>query len=300
MFSRFALKRSLSTLRHGKFKGRRKKKSSSVSQSLPVFKAPIQVTTQTTQSRSYIPWIVGGSFLYVAATGIGFLYWQSRPSPETDACSCTSVSEKRRREAYDCGAATYDADVGWHETASQITNHRRKLLENARGKVLEVAAGTARNLKFYPLGCKVTFTDCSEKMIDIAKQKVAKERLVESNVAENAICKVMDADNILFPDNHFDTVVDTFGVCSFEDPLRTLREIKRVCKPDGRILLLEHGKSHWNWLTRLMNRYAAKHASRWGCWWNRDIIGIVNAADLEVLSCSTHQAGTLYIIIAKP
>lgn len=60
-------------------------------------------------------------------------------------------------------------------------------------------------------------------------------------------------------DNSVDCVVDTFGLCSFDDPGRVLQEAARVCKPGGRIYLLEHGQSHYEWL----NRHLAKRVCKW-------------------------------------
>ena len=96
----------------------------------------------------------------------------------------------------------------------------------------------------------------------------------------------------------FDTVVDTFGLCSHEDPVAALRQMAAVCRPGGRILLLEHGRGHWAWLNELLDGSAGKHHSRWGCWWNRDILAVVAAAGLAVRSSSRWHFGTTYVIEA--
>jgi hypothetical protein len=101
----------------------------------------------------------------------------------------------------------------------------------------------------------------------------------------------------------FDTVVDTFGLCSFEDPVAALVAMQKVCKPGtGKVLLLEHGRSSWcTWLNDLvLDERAAEHAADWGCVWNRDIEGIVAKAGLEVVERSTYHFGTTYYIVAKP
>ncbi len=66
-----------------------------------------------------------------------------------------------------------------------------------------------------------------------------------------------------FPAASFDTVVDAFGLCSHEDPVQVLREASRVCRPDGRILLLEHGRSHYDWLNGRLDGSAEKHYGKW-------------------------------------
>eukprot|EP00048_Salpingoeca_helianthica_P025165 m.38197 g.38197 ORF g.38197 m.38197 type:complete len:325 (+) comp9941_c0_seq2:14-988(+) len=112
--------------------------------------------------------------------------------------------------------------------------------------------------------------------------------------------RVASVEQLPFSDNSFDTVVDTFGLCSCVDPVVALREIQRVCRPDGVILLLEHGRSDYNWMTRLLDANADKHAATWGCWWNRDIRAAIATADLVVETLYTWHFGTTYYIIARP
>jgi hypothetical protein len=64
-------------------------------------------------------------------------------------------------------------------------------------------------------------------------------------------------------------VVDTFGLCSYEQPTECLVALSKMCKPDGRILLLEHGLGTWDFINRILNRNAEAHAQRWGCIYNR-------------------------------
>lgn len=57
--------------------------------------------------------------------------------------------------------------------------------------------------------------------------------------------------------------------------MQVLREASRVCKPDGRVVLLEHGLSHYAWLNGQLHSGAQGHHDKWGCWWNRDIADLV-------------------------
>ena len=133
---------------------------------------------------------------------------------------------------------------------------------------------------------------------------------------------VADAAKTPFRDGSFDTVVDTFGLCSFEDPVAALREMGRVCRrrspsrrsvggggddawggegDGGRIFLLEHGRSQTHgWLSNILDHFATPHAERWGCYWNRDIVGAVRDAGLEIEECRTFHLGTTYYIVARP
>eukprot|EP01025_Chloroclados_australasicus_P021210 TRINITY_DN2223_c0_g2_i8.p2 TRINITY_DN2223_c0_g2~~TRINITY_DN2223_c0_g2_i8.p2 ORF type:complete len:161 (-),score=12.05 TRINITY_DN2223_c0_g2_i8:220-651(-) len=98
----------------------------------------------------------------------------------------------------------------------------------------------------------------------------------------------------------FDTIVDTFGLCSHSDPVEALRQVQMVCKPHGRIILIEHGISNWKWLNNRLNQDADKHKQKWGCSWNRDIEKIVSEAGLIVETQERYHFGSTYVFICKP
>ena len=125
--------------------------------------------------------------------------------------------------------------------------------------------------------------------------------------------RVCDAATAPFESESFDAVVDTFGLCSFEDPVAALREMSRVCRRkkkknagsgdapgSGKIYLLEHGRSDWDWVSNILDKHADPHAKRWGCYWNRDILAIVREAGLEIESVTRYHLGTTYVIVAAP
>lgn len=102
----------------------------------------------------------------------------------------------------------------------------------------------------------------------------------------------------------YDTIVQTFGLCSVADPAKLLANAAHAVKPDtGRIVLLEHGRGWFEWMNRMLDRFAGKHFAKYGCWWNRDIERLVREAEksvpgLEVVYIARpwKQAGTtLYI-----
>lgn len=156
-------------------------------------------------------------------------------------------------------------------------------------------------------------------MMEVCRAKVAKS--LPSGATPPATV-VADAAKTPFRDESFDTVVDTFGLCSFEDPVAALREMGRVCRrrspsrrsvggggddawggegDGGRIFLLEHGRSQTHgWLSNILDHFATPHAERWGCYWNRDIVGAVREAGLEIQECRTFHLGTTYYIVATP
>jgi ubiquinone/menaquinone biosynthesis C-methylase UbiE len=126
---------------------------------------------------------------------------------------------------------------------------RSRLLKSAGGRVLEVAAGSGTNLAHYPGGLDITAVDLSPSMLLRARIRGARR------------AAVMDAQHLAFRDRSFDTVVSTLGTCTFPDPVEALREMRRVCRPGGRILLLEHGRSNRPGLSAWQDRLAAKWAA---------------------------------------
>jgi ubiquinone/menaquinone biosynthesis C-methylase UbiE len=125
---------------------------------------------------------------------------------------------------------------------------RKEALSNLSGIVLEVGVGTGRNLKFYSSRCSVTGIDISEKMLEKARIKALRMR--------NISLLLMDAEQLRFPDNNFDYVVATFTLCSIPDPLRALKEMRRVLKPSGKLVAIEYVRNsnqHIAWFEDLFN-----------------------------------------------
>ncbi|KAI1498950.1 hypothetical protein F5X99DRAFT_391614 [Biscogniauxia marginata] len=83
------------------------------------------------------------------------------------------------------------------------------------------------------------------------------------------------------PPRYYDTVIQTFGLCSVRDPVALIANLARVVRPgSGRILLFEHGRSNWwEFVNGMLDRSARGHFERFGCWWNRDVEAIVREAE---------------------
>ncbi len=110
---------------------------------------------------------------------------------------------------------------------------KRHLFSKARGKTLLVAAGTGADFKFFPADVELTAIDFSPVMIEYAEKKVdecpAPTTLLEADVTD-----------LDFPDAHYDTVVTSCTFCSVPDPIKGLKELRRVLKDDGAMLMFEH------------------------------------------------------------
>lgn len=126
-----------------------------------------------------------------------------------------------------------------------VSGWKEKLLSGVKGKVLEVGIGTGGNIPYYPTNVELTGIDFSPKMVEIARKK-AKGK-------SNIQLLEMDAENMDFTDNSFDTVVTSCVFCSVPNPVKGLKEIRRVCKNDGKILMLEHVRSEKKVVGELMD-----------------------------------------------
>jgi len=252
-------------------------------------------------------WVGGGLVVYLGAAWGAYQYVRR---PNNNNKEEEEEEEESRTAAALCVweglADRYDGLVGRDERVTGVLKQREALLAaHARGSVLEVACGTGRNLLLYPIPSRVwhvTATDSSPAMLAVARNKLIEHGINEQK--QRISFQQADAHDLsVFPNSHFDTVVDTFGLCSFSDPVKVLKEMQRVCKKDGnaRILLLEHGRpQRYKWLANYIDRRAPRHAEKWGCWWNRDINQIVEEAGLVVHEKANYHLGTGYVIVASP
>jgi phosphatidylethanolamine/phosphatidyl-N-methylethanolamine N-methyltransferase len=165
------------------------------------------------------------------------------------------------RRHYDRVAPFYDVFEAFVEIRAR--GWRRALWERAgAGHILELGVGTGKNLPHYPPGIDVTAVDISEGMLERARRRAAR-------LGTRVSLQVADAQALPYPEATFDTVVATFVFCTVPDPLRGLREARRVLVPGGRILLLEHVLSHrptlrrlMRWIDPLTSRVCVDHVDR--------------------------------------
>lgn len=201
-------------------------------------------------------------------------------------------SKQELQKRYDASAPRYDFEIFVYELLA-VRKLRREIISRASGNVLEIAAGTGKNFPHYEKGIHLTATDMSAGMLALAAMRAEKLGL-------NAAYAVMDGEALSFADNTFDTVVSSLTLCTFYEPVSALREMARVCKTGGRILLIEHGKSSNGWLARLQDKLADRHAARLGCWWNREPQEFVKQAGLSLQMTKRVMFGVFHIMEAVP
>ncbi len=132
-------------------------------------------------------------------------------------------------------APQYDRTISFFERLL-FSGGREWACSQAHGAVLEVAAGTGRNLPHYPPDAQLTITDFSSDMLEIARRRAR-------DLQRRADFAVEDAGSLSFPDARFDAVVCTLGLCSVPDDARAVAETARVLRPGGKLILLEHVRS---------------------------------------------------------
>ncbi|WP_184664744.1 class I SAM-dependent methyltransferase [Texcoconibacillus texcoconensis] len=125
---------------------------------------------------------------------------------------------------------------------------REQLFQHVRqgDRVLEVGVGTGGNFPFYPKGVQMTAIDFSENML-------ARARVKKKQTGKNLSLQHMDVQEMNFPDQTFDVVITSCVFCSVPDPVAGLKEIRRVCKPSGKVYLLEHMRSENRFLGVVMD-----------------------------------------------
>lgn len=202
-------------------------------------------------------------------------------------------SEKARKETFDTLAKRWDVTVRSDEFLAGIGRMRRRLVQRASGNVLEVAVGSGRNFSYYNAGkvTSLTAIDFSREMLEVAGEKRKELEPIPLRL------KLASTHQMDFKDGSFDTVVDTFGICSFEQPIQALQEMRRVVKDDGQVLLLEHGASQWEFVQSMLNRGIHRHVERYGCYANRDIAKLVKEAGLHIALDERAHFGTTYTLV---
>ena len=180
--------------------------------------------------------------------------------------------DTKTQQKWDAASRTLDL-FGFAEDR-RLGPHKRRLFSKMRGATLMVAAGTGNDFKFFPLDMSVVAIDISQKMLERAARKVTDYR-------GSIELRQMDVCDLPFADATFDTVATACTFCSVPRPVVGLRELYRVLKPGGQILMFEHVRSAIGQLAIMMDLFTLL-SRRFGPDLNRDTVGNVQKAGFRL------------------
>ena len=196
------------------------------------------------------------------------------------------------RARYDRIAPVYD----WMERLAErrYSHWRRRVWSLVEGpRVLEVGVGTGKNIPYHPPGLHITGIDLSQRMLERARQRAKR-------LGSPITLLQMDAQALDFPNDTFDSGVATFVFCSVPDPVLGLREMARVVRRGGQIVLLEHVRSESPVLGRLMDLVDPLVARLMGPHINRRTVENAQRAGLALERVEDLGAGGIFkLIVAR-
>lgn len=170
---------------------------------------------------------------------------------------------------------------------------RRELLSQASGDTLDLACGDGVNFHHFPAGCRIVAGDSDRFSVTQARE-TARQMTRPVDVQH------IDAQAIPFPDSSFDTVVSSMALCSYADPIAALKEMSRVCRPDGRVLLLEHGRSRLRPWAKWQDAQERMRGPHTGCHQNREPLELVLRAGLQPATARRTFFGVVHLVNAQP
>lgn len=170
---------------------------------------------------------------------------------------------------------------------------RKKLWAKVEGHhILEVGVGTGKNFDYYPKDARITAIDFSEQMLKQAEKKRDRKNV-------NVELELMDVQSLYFADNSFDTVICSFVFCSVPLPARGLKELYRVCKPGGQVLLLEHVLSSNRVIAAVMNLLNPVVVRLFGANINRNTVKNVKACAFTSVNVDERSGDIIKLIEAR-
>lgn len=199
-----------------------------------------------------------------------------RTDVATRALSVTAVENDFVAGVYEKLASVYDLTFGPTLHPGRLQALDRMGIE-PDDRILEVGVGTGINTPLYPRNCQITGIDLSTSMLDKARARVARQGLTHVRLLE------MDAGCMKFADNAFDIVYAPYLISVVPDPVQVVCEMRRVCRPGGKIIVLNHFRSANAFLSRI-ERAISPMTVHIGFKSDLDLPGFLAQADLQPIS----------------
>jgi ubiquinone/menaquinone biosynthesis C-methylase UbiE len=200
---------------------------------------------------------------------------------------------ERIRRLYDDRAATYDRSLGIVErlVVGQFRHAYGALL---RGETIEVGIGSGLNIPFYPPAVsRVVGVDLSLEMLRHAHERAAYLGIPFALVQA-------DAEALPFPDAAFDTVAISLALCTIPNPGKALLELGRVCRPGGRLVMLEHVRSTARPLAALQRALSPMNERAIGCHLDRDTIDVAQSLGFSIDEARSRLFNSVQLVVARP
>ena len=207
----------------------------------------------------------------------------------TRALSVTAVENDFVERVYEKLSKVYDLIFGPTLHAGRLVAIERMSIQPG-DRILEVGVGTGINTSLYPRNCFVTGVDLSRSMLERARERVAREGLRNVRLLE------MDAQSLTFADDSFDIVYAPYLVSVVPDPVQVACEMRRVCRPGGKIIILNHFRSANLVLSRL-ERAISPFTVHVGFKSDLDLPAFLAQAGLEPISIEKVNAPKIWSLV---
>ena len=199
----------------------------------------------------------------------------------------------RIRRTYDRRADAYDRSAGRVE-GLLVGDFRRGFAAALHGRSLEVAVGSGLNLPHYP----ATVTDAVG--LDLSREMLRRAGQRARALGRPVALVQGDAERLPFPDAAFDSVGVSLALCTVPDPAAALREVARVCRPEGTVVLLEHVLSPSRPVAALERLLTPLQARAIGCHLDRETIDLARRLGFRVEREAARRFGVFRLVVARP
>ena len=200
---------------------------------------------------------------------------------------------ERIRRLYDDRAATYDHSLGIGERLL-LGRLRQAYGALLNGETIEVGIGSGLNIPFYsPAVTRAVGVDLSQEMLRHAHERVTHLGIPFALVQA-------DAEALPFSDAAFDTVAISLALCTIPDPVNALRELGRICRPGGRIVMLEHVRSTARPLAALQRALSPLNERAIGCHLDRATFDLARSLGFSIDETRSRLFNSVQLVVARP